>query len=189
MIKSVNISFDALWLMAFMWALFIIEWALPFDLHGLSLLPRQFNSLPSILTFHFLHNGVWHIVANSLPFVILGALIHLHGRLVYWRVTAIITLISGLGTWLTASSGYVAGASGLVFGYWAFLLSAAYFERSLKALAIAVLVFIFYGAIIFGLLDLRTRIAWSAHFRGLVGGIVAGYWMFSSQSNKGFAGS
>lgn len=180
MLKKIKISYDAFWLLALMWGLFLLEWILPINFGMFHLTPRTLSSLPGILTFNVLHHGLWHIIANSLPFVILGCVIQLYGRKTYWFATAVICLVGGLGAWLFSADGRIAGASGLVFGYWSFLLSSAYFLRSLKALAIAFVVFIFYGSMFFGLLDMRSHISWAGHFWGLIGGIVAAYWSMSA---------
>ena len=72
----------------------------------------------------------------------------------------------------------------MIFGYFAFILSTACFERplNLTAIALAVLVAFFYGGLIFGLLPLFTdaNVSWEYHFGGCVAGIVfaagAGVW-------------
>ena len=181
MSKESRFPLDAVWLMGLMWLLFVIELLLPFNFNSLALSPRRLSSLPSIVTFNLLHHGLWHIIANSLPFVVLGSAIQLYGRGTYWFATIVIALVGGMGTWLMASDGLVAGASGLVFGYWSFLLSSAYFRKSVKAFVIAFAVFIFYGTMLIGLLDLRAHISWSGHFWGMIGGVVAAYWSFANQ--------
>lgn len=183
MLRRYKIPFDVIWLLAIMWSLFIVDFLLSISLNFLGLSPRRLLSLPNIFTFPLVHSGLWHIVSNSLPFVILGSIIQLYGRTIYWLATFIILLVGGIGTWLFSSAGIVVGASGLIFGYWSFLLSSAYFRKSLKTFVIAFVVFIFYGSLLFGLFDLRSHISWAGHFWGLIGGVAAAYWSVKNIRN------
>ena len=65
------------------------------------------------------------------------------------------------------------GASGVIFGYFGFLLARGYFERSFVAIALSVLVTFLYGGLIFGVLPGQPGISWEGHLFGFVGGILA----------------
>ena len=69
------------------------------------------------------------------------------------------------------------GASGLIFGFFGFLLARAYFERSLAAIALAVVVFLLYGGIIWGVLPGQNGVSWQGHLFGFIGGVLAAYLM------------
>ena len=89
-------------------------------------------------------------------------------------ISLTIVLISGLGTWLIAPAHTVhIGASGLIFGYFGFLLAAAYTERSPRAIGLALIVIVFYGGLLWGALPQNGPISWQGHLFGLVGGAVA----------------
>ena len=143
-------------------------------LDGLGILPRQVAGLRGIPFAPFLHGSFAHLLANTLPFLALGFLVMLRHSRQFVAVSLTIILISGLGTWLIAPAHTVhIGASGLIFGYFAFLLVAAYYERSPRAIGLALMVILFYGGLLWGALPQAGAISWQGHLFGLVGGAVA----------------
>jgi len=141
--------------------------------------PRTVSGLYGILWAPFLHGGMGHVMANSMPILILGGLIILSRGIKDFLLASItILLISGLGTWLIGASGSVhIGASGLVFGFFGFLLAMAWYDRRLVNVAIAALVIFFYGSIIWGIIPRGNGISWQSHLFGLLGGGVAAWWL------------
>ena len=89
-------------------------------------------------------------------------------------VTAVVWVVSGLGVWLFAAPHTLhVGASGIIFGYFGFLLSRSYFEQDLRSAAVSVVVALLYGPLIWGILPSRRRgISWQGHLFGFVGGIL-----------------
>ncbi len=143
-------------------------------LDGLGILPRQVAGLRGIPFAPLLHGSFAHLLANTLPFLALGFLVMLRHSRQFVAVSLTIILISGLGTWLIAPAHTVhIGASGLIFGYFAFLLVAAYYERSPRAIGLALMVILFYGGLLWGALPQAGAISWQGHLFGLVGGAVA----------------
>lgn len=142
------------------------------NLYGIR--PRTVDGLWGILLMPFLHGGFPHLLANTVPFATLGWLVMLRRMADFFIVTAVTILISGLGVWLTGPTNSVhIGASGLIFGYFGFLLLRSYFERSLYAILFAILVLLVYGGLIWGVLPQQNGVSWQAHLFGFVGGIVA----------------
>jgi membrane associated rhomboid family serine protease len=145
-------------------------------LDQLGVQPRSLIGLRGVLLMPFLHGGVGHLLANTIPFLVLGALIMLGGVTSFFTVSAVIIVVSGLGVWLLGSADSVhLGASGLVFGFFGFLVTRAYFERSPGSILLAVVAIIFYGGIIWGILPLQTGVSWLAHLFGFFGGVLAAY--------------
>jgi membrane associated rhomboid family serine protease len=164
---------------AFLWLIEIID-RLIFSgaLDGLGIVPRQLVGLRGIIFAPFLHGGFGHLLANSLPFLVLGFLVMLRHQRRFLLISAIILLISGLGTWLIAPAYTVhIGLSGLIFGYFAFLIVGAWYERSFAAVALAVLVIILYGGLIEGILPAGNGVSWQGHFFGLLGGLIAAFYL------------
>ncbi len=141
------------------------------DLYGI--LPRHTSGLIGILFAPFLHGGFGHVAANTVPFVILGALVMAYGLRAFWRVTILVILVAGAGTWVFGSSSYHIGASSLIFGYFGFLVAAGIFQHSIKSILLAVLVGIGYGSIIWGVLPGQPGISWEGHLFGFLGGVLA----------------
>jgi len=162
-------------LLTLMWVLELIDQVLlRHRLDRFGIVPRTQMGLRGILLAPLLH-GTWqHLSANTLPFAVLGWLTLLQGVPEFTLVTAMIWLVSGFGVWLFAASHTLhIGASGIIFGYFGFLLSQSYFERDLLSAAVAVVVALLYGPLIWGILPSRRRgISWQGHLFGFVGGIL-----------------
>ena len=160
---------------ALLWAIEIVD-QLVFRgaLNSFGIRPRSLPGLAGIFFAPFLHGNFAHLLANTLPLVSLGWLIMLRNTEDFFWVSAISALVSGLGTWLIAAPGSVhIGASGVVFGYFGFLLLRGYFERSAVAIAFSLLVTFLYGGIIWGVLPNQVGISWEGHLFGFIGGILA----------------
>lgn len=160
-------------LVAAMWVVEVVDLVpgTPFDSWGIE--PRQVDGLVGIPLAPFLHSGFGHLLANTLSFLVLGAIIASSSIGTFVRVTVIVGLVSGLGTWLLAAPGTVhLGASGLVFGYLTYLLSRGVFARNLLWLAGGALLLLVYGGILWGLLP-RPGVSWTGHVFGALGGVLA----------------
>jgi membrane associated rhomboid family serine protease len=160
------------------WGIEILDYLLfrgALDSYGIQ--PRAIDGLWGILWAPFLHGGFGHLLANTGPLLVMG-LILLASRPLpqFFTLSGLIVIISGLGTWLIGPRFSVhIGASGLVFGYFAFLLLSAYFERSCRNILIAVLVLFLYSGIIWGVLPQANGISWQTHLFGFIGGGFAAY--------------
>lgn len=161
-------------IVAILWAIEIVDFvAFGGALNNFGIRPRQVSGLWGILFAPFLHGDFLHLIANTLPLVSMGWLIMLRDDTDLVPVTIITALVGGLGTWLIGSSGVHIGASGVIFGYFGFLLLRGYFERSLSAIAFSIVVAFLYGGIIWGVLPSQPGISWEGHLCGFIGGIIA----------------
>ena len=160
---------------AVMWILEIADWLIFrgfLDRFGIR--PRSLVGLRGIFLSPFLHGNLAHLAANTVPFALLGWFIMLRETSDFWIVTLVTMLVSGLGVWLFAAPNTVhIGASGLIFGYFGFLLARGYFERSPSAIALSLLAVFLYGGLIWGVLPLKVGVSWQGHLFGFLGGILA----------------
>ncbi len=160
---------------AAIWLIELIDWLFfggQLDLLGI--VPRQISGLRGIVFAPFLHGGVPHLVANTVPFLVLGALVMVRYHHRFLAVSAIIIVVGGLGTWLIGPPNSLhIGSSVLIFGYIGFLLAAAYRERSAAAILPAVVVFVLYGGVLWGVLPQQNGISWQSHLFGFLGGVIA----------------
>ncbi|MCF6238430.1 MAG: rhomboid family intramembrane serine protease [Candidatus Marinimicrobia bacterium] len=163
---------DALYLLVLMWVIQGAQTLLGFEFGSYGIMPRTLDGLWYIPLAPFIHHGIWHLLGNSIPFLLLGWLIQSKGRALFWEVTLLLTIAGGLGTWGFGSSGYHAGASGVVFGYWAYLLADAYYSRSAKNILLATVTLFLYGGLIISLVDFRPHISWAGHASGMVAGLL-----------------
>jgi membrane associated rhomboid family serine protease len=157
------------------WIVFILnEVIFGGRLNALGILPHRFIGLRGILFAPFLHGNFYHIAANTVPFVILGWMVMLRNTKDFYFVSFMSALVGGLGTWLIGRPNSVhIGASGVIFGYFGYLLFRGYFERSFMAIAISIAIAIGYGGMIWGVLPTRSYISWEGHLFGFIGGILA----------------
>jgi membrane associated rhomboid family serine protease len=159
-----------------MWVLEIVDRIVGGDLDRLGIEPHEADGLIGIVAAPFLHADFGHLMANTVPFLVLGFAIALNGIARVAAVTAIVMLIGGVGVWLFASEGSIhIGASGVVFGYAAYLISRGLFNRSLLELVMGAVVAGVWGSALLGGLLPRDGISWQGHFFGAVGGVAAAY--------------
>lgn len=138
------------------------------------IMPHQVIGLRGILFAPFLHGDFPHLIANTVPFLILGWLVMLQETSDFFIVTGLTMLVGGLGVWLFAAPGYIhIGASILIFGYLGFLLLRGYFQRNIPSILLSILVFLLYGGTIWGVLPSRPGISWQGHLFGFLGGVLA----------------
>ena len=157
------------------WIIFILnEVIFGGRLNALGILPHRFIGLRGILFAPFLHGNFYHIAANTVPFVILGWMVMLRNTKDFYFVSFMSALVGGLGTWLIGRPNSVhIGASGVIFGYFGYLLFRGYFEKSFVAISISITIAIGYGGMIWGVLPTRSYISWEGHLFGFIGGILA----------------
>ena len=158
---------------AVMWVVEVADQlAFNLDQHGIR--PRDPDGLAGILAAPFLHGGFGHLLSNTIPLLVLGAMIALSGLGRVLAVAAVVALVGGLGTWVTGPAGTVhIGASGLVFGFAAYLIARALYSRALVHLAGAVLVVAVWGFTLLGGLVPTPGVSWQGHLFGAIGGLIA----------------
>lgn len=157
-----------------MWALEIADTLLPMQLDYYGIHPRNLQRWYGILCAPFLHGNWPHLLMNTPPFIIFGGLIAIQCLSDLWIVSIITALVSGIGVWLIAPVGTVTlGASGVIFGYFGFLLFRGIFERNMSSLFMSAAIAVLYGSMIFQVFPTESHISWQAHLFGFIGGILA----------------
>src|SRR4051812_25949316 len=110
-------------MVALMWAVEVVDEIDDHKLDAWGIRPHHFDRLVGIITAPFLHSGFDHLMANTVPFIVLGFAIAFSGLTRVLGVTVIVMAVGGLGTWLIAPSNTIhIGASGVVFGYATYLV-------------------------------------------------------------------
>jgi membrane associated rhomboid family serine protease len=139
------------------------------------IVPRDIGRLPELLTAPFLHFSWSHLEGNSGPLFIFGFLAAYRGLGKFFALTVIVVLTSGLAAWFFSSAGSVeAGASGVVFGYFGYIMVRGIFDRRLVDVLIGAVMALCF-AYQFSVLIPQAHLSWQAHIGGLVGGIAAGW--------------
>ncbi len=142
-------------------------------LNSLGIYPREIETLPGIVLWPLLHGNLQHLVMNTTPLLFMGFFVALRGPSLFIKSTLLIVVLSGSGVWVFGRSAYHIGASGLVFGYFGFLVAIGVYEKSISGLAIASITLFYYGGIVVGVLPTSGFVSWEGHFFGLCAGVLA----------------
>lgn len=156
-----------------LWAVEAVNSLTGHQLNEWGILPRTLTGLRGIPFSPFLHGNVSHLLVNTLPFLVLGGLVALQGRRAFLGVSLVVIVCGGIALWLFGRTAYHIGASGLIFGYFGYLVARAWYERSIGSILIALVTLIFYGGLMWGVLPTNAFISWEGHLCGLLAGTLA----------------
>lgn len=147
---------------------------------------RNVDHLWAIFTSPFLHVGFGHLIANTIPFVFMGAIIALRGAARLALITLIVVIVGGLGTWLISPGGTdTVGASGIVFGYAGYLLTRGLFDHSVSELLTGAVVGVLWGAALIASLIPHGHVSWQGHLTGALGGVIAAWLLARRDGRRG----
>src|SRR6266436_6454817 len=149
-----------------------VETVFHLPLNRFGILPRTEVGLLGIVFSPFLHANMQHLLANALPLFVLLILLLSDRTYHPYRTLSVVWVASGLGTWLIGRGEAVhIGASAIIFALAAFLITAGFFLKSWRSATMALIVFVFYGGIFYGVLPHAGPISWEGHLCGAVSGI------------------
>src|SRR5262249_12423638 len=121
-----------------------------------------------------IHLNFAHLIANTVPLLVLGWFVMLRRKRDLFTVSALSALVGGLGIWLIAPALSVhVGASVLIFGYLGYLPSRGFLERRFWPIVGSLVVFFLYGGALTGVLPGTIGVSWQGHLFGLLGGVLA----------------
>jgi membrane associated rhomboid family serine protease len=167
-------------LLALCWMVFVVNNLIMHgDLNQYGIRPRHTESLPGIIWSPFLHGSFRHLMTNTLPLAFLGGLLGMRGRAQFWIVTTAGIVFSGGLTWLIGRNAYHIGASGLIFCFFGYLVSLAFFERKIGTVILSIICVGMYGGLVRGILPSSSAVSWEGHLAGASSGIFLA-WMLSN---------
>ncbi len=156
---------------ALLWFIQLLNWGVAPGLEEFGIRPREWAGLPGILFAPLLHGGFGHLLANSVPLLVLGAaMLFLYPHAVGKALPAI-WLGTGIAVWLFAGSGIHIGASGLVYGLAAYVFVAGVIRRDRRAIAAALVVAFLYGTLVWGVMPIERGVSWETHLAAAVIGV------------------
>lgn len=159
-----------------LWVIEAVDVIAGHRLDSLGIVPRKPGELIDVVPAAFIHFGFGHVASNSLPLLVLGFIAALRGIGRYLAVAFTIIVIGGLGVWLVdPAHTNTAGASGLVFGLFSYLLVRGFVDRRALDIVVGVVVGALYGSILWGVLPTATGVSWQGHLFGLIGGVAAAF--------------
>jgi membrane associated rhomboid family serine protease len=163
-------------LVLIIWLIKAVEVIFSVNLSEYGLYPLQLKGIPGIFTSPFLHADLAHLFANSLPLLILGALLFYFYEEIAWSVMLLLYLVTGIWVWTFARGHAVhIGASGVIYGLAAFLFFSGIIRRETRLMVITLLVTFLYGGLIWGIFPqfFPTKpISWESHLMGLLAGFI-----------------
>ncbi|MFF4220682.1 rhomboid family intramembrane serine protease [Streptomyces nondiastaticus] len=172
--------------LALVWAVQLANWASDYAFsrhHGI--VPGDVGTLPDVFAASFLHWSWEHIEANSGPLFVFGFLAAYRGVARFLGLSVLLMVSSGLTDWVFGDAGTRGvGASGLVFGYFAYVVVRGLFDRHLIDSLIGVVMAASYAYLLTAAVPGAPGIGWLAHLGGLVGGVV-GAWIFRDRDRGG----
>ena len=174
---------------ALIWILQVANWADHYHLDAsYGILPRNIGHLGDIFTAPVLHFSWEHIEGNSGPLFVFGLLAAYRGVVRFLGVTLLVAITSGMAVWLFQSSNELTvGASGLIFGYFGYVLARGIIDRNLIDALAAVVMALSYAYILTVAIPGTPGVSWVGHLGGLVGGLAAG-WIFRTRRGLRAAG-
>ena len=142
-------------------------------LSQLGTIPRYVPGLKGIFLGPFVHGSLQHYFSNIIPLCIFSYLLLQYGLKRYLQVTLWIMLMTGLLVWLFARPATHIGVSGVIYGYFGYLVLAGFLSGKFKLIIISMLVAFFYGGLIFGILPSSPFVSWESHLFGFITGLAA----------------
>ena len=156
---------------ALIWFIQLLNWALDLGVEDFGVRPRELAGLPGILFAPLMHSGFAHLIANSVPLLIVGtAMLYLYPSAALLVLPAVY-LVPGVAVWLFARGGVHVGASGLIYGLVSYIFVAGMIRRDRRAIAASLLVSFLYGASVWGVLPIEPGVSWETHLAAAVIGL------------------
>ena len=156
---------------ALIWFIQLLNWALDLGVEDFGVRPRELAGLPGILFAPLMHSGFAHLIANSLPLLIVGtAMLYLYPSAALLVLPAVY-LGPGIAVWVFARGGVHVGASGLIYGLVSYIFVAGMIRRDRRAIAASLLVSFLYGASVWGVLPIEPGVSWETHLAAAVLGL------------------
>ena len=163
--------------LAVIWVLQVVNWADGYRLDSeFGILPEHVSRLGEIFSAPFLHFSWQHIEGNSVPLFVLGVLAAYRSIPRFLLLTLIVAVTSGMAVWLFQSSNELTvGASGLIFGYFGYVLLRGFIDRNLVDIGVGLVAGALYWTILQVAIPGTPGVSWIGHVGGLVGGILAAW--------------
>lgn len=160
---------------ALLWLILLYEYVSGNSLSEYGIYPRTLHGLIGIVAAPLLHANADHLLSNTVPLLILGSIMFYFYRTIAFQVFFWVYLMTGVWVWAAARSNYHIGASGLVYGFIAFLFFSGIFRRDNRLMALSLFVVFLYGSSVWGIFPLVSSISFESHLLGALAGLISAY--------------
>lgn len=157
---------------AFLWLVKVIEITSGISFSKFGLYPLSVKGLIGIITGPLIHGDWKHLINNSFPLFFLSWTLFYFYQQLALKVFILVYLLSQFWLWFFAREAYHIGASGLVYGFGAFVFVSGILRRNRHLLAISMLVAFLYGGMVWGIFPIEERVSWEGHLMGMIAGII-----------------
>jgi len=162
---------------AALWLIELAELILHLDFTRYGVYPRTLQGLSGILLAPLIHGSLAHVFSNTLPIIILGtALLYGYPRSAR-LVLPVLYFGTGIGVWLFGRSAWHIGASGLIFGMMFFIATIGVLRWDTRSIALAMVVFLLYGGMVWGVLPGDPSVSFESHLAGALLGVALAVWL------------
>lgn len=158
-------------LLFLIWVVFILDQSLDLNLYFHGLYPRKLSGLQGILFSPLIHGDFKHIIANSIPLLVLGTGLFYFYRDLAIKVFLLSYFMTGVYVWIAARESYHIGASGLIYSLVGFMFLSGILRKHLGLMAISLIIVFQYGSMIWGIFPMEERVSWESHLLGLIAGM------------------
>ncbi len=155
-----------------LFAVHVVNALLGYRLNIFGIFPRRPFGLVGIAAAPFLHANFNHIFFNSIPLFILSSLVLLEGMHMFMLVSLCVIVVGGLLTWIFGRPALHVGASGVIMGYWSYLLANAWHKETLISVVLAAVCVYYFGGFFLEIVPGRKEVSWESHFFGALGGVI-----------------
>jgi membrane associated rhomboid family serine protease len=173
-----------LFILIVLWAVQFLQWFFQLDLSFLGVYPRKFSGLIGIFTMPLVHGSWSHIASNSFSFFIFLVILFYSYKNQAFKVLFFIWITTGLWLWCFARPAWHIGASGVIFGLFAFIFITGILSKKPELIAISLLIWFINAGALWGLLPTNKQISWEGHLLGLLSGALAAFYFFYEVRNK-----
>ncbi|MEA3444202.1 MAG: rhomboid family intramembrane serine protease [Bacteroidota bacterium] len=182
--ESIKKSFKfILYFVGLMWAVWLIDLVLPYEFARLGIRPRSFSGLIGIVFAPIIHANFLHLLSNTFPIIVLLLALFIYDEKKAVTTILLSVLLGGILVWTFAREAFHVGASGLIYSLAAYLIASAFFRFDFKSFIIALIIFIFYGGLIWGIFPTRSWVSFEGHLFGAIAGIFIA-WLINKKLSK-----
>ena len=170
--KLINALFYPLLFVITISIVHVVQYVFDYNWFHYGIFPLKVENLSGIILSVFIHGDFNHLFNNSIPLLILGTSLFYFYKEIALKVIIWIVLMGGIWTWISAREAYHAGASGLIYGLFSFLMISGFIRRNKQLIALSFFVVLVYGSMVWGVFPIKLNISFEAHLWGFISGVV-----------------